>query len=234
VTPRGQEGPTGEASIKERVLAAARAAPSPTRGEGRRVAAALAAVSLAVAGAFFELAGGLAHSRERPLSLTVRMALGWALASAALTWLVRRHTRLYVRSAELVAAAAAGAPFALAAWMARFRGSYPDVAWAQDWPCFVATLALGLTPLLSLVWLRRASEAHHPVALGAALATAASAWAALPVLLWCPVTTTAHVAAGHAAPLAVMALVGCVAGGSSLGVRHPGRPAFAPSLRSHG
>ena len=72
-------------SLKERVLAAAAASPSLTRREGKRLAWQLAVLSVVVGISLLELAGGIAHSRDRPLAVTVRLADGWALASAALT-----------------------------------------------------------------------------------------------------------------------------------------------------
>jgi hypothetical protein len=213
--------------LKDRILLAARAAPSPTRRQGRRAALTALAVSVALGLAFFELAGGFAHSRDRPPGLTFRLAGGWSLASSALTWLARRETALLVRSADVLVAAAIAAPLVLAAWMSRFHGGYLDPPIAGSWPCGLATLALGLTPFASMAWLRRGCEPRHPGVLGATLATMSGAWAALPVLVWCPVTEVGHAVAGHAAPMALLSVIGCIAGPSVLGVRRQKAPALA-------
>jgi hypothetical protein len=222
------------APLKDRILLAARAAPSPTRRQGRRAALVIIAVSVALGVAFFELAGGFAHSRDRPLGLTFRLAGGWSLASSALTWLARRETSLLVRSVDLLVAATIAGPLVLAAWMSRFHGGYLDPPLAATLPCALATLGLGLTPLASMAWLRRGCEPRHPGVLGATLAAMSGAWAALPVLIWCPVTEVGHAVAGHAAPVALLSVVGCIVGPSVLGVRRQKAPALGATLRFHG
>jgi hypothetical protein len=214
------------ASLKARILASTRQIPSRTRAEGRRVVASVVAVSVAAGVAILESAGGFTHSRDRPLSLTLRLAAGWVLASAALTAVIRKEARLFVRSADVLVALSVATPLVLAGWMARFHGAYQDVPWAEDWICFVATIGLSLPSFAALAWARSGCEPHHPAILGAALATATAAWATVLLLPWCPATSPAHAIAGHASAVALMGLVGAATGSSVLGLR----PAKVPLI----
>ncbi len=197
--------------LRERVLAAAADTPSMSRPQGRRLAASLAALSVAVALAIFTLAGGLAHARARPLLDSVRLADGWALASAGLAWLVLgRGSRTLFRSPQLLQAAAWGSPLWLLAWMPRFVSAEGSVGSAAA--CFGLTLALSAIPLASFLALRSGAEPECPGSLGAGAGAMVGACAQVLVLLWCPVTSLAHALLGHALPMAVLALFGSVAG----------------------
>jgi hypothetical protein len=216
--------------LKDRILAAAAATPSLTRRQGNRVVFGVLAVSLAFAICMFELAGGFAHSRDRPLALTLRLADGWAMVSAALAWVVGRKTTPFVQAPELLALLVVGCPFALMAWMSRFYGAYADPLPADHWRCLLATLALAAVPLGGLLWMRRGQEPQYPATLGAAMGAVAGAWSAVVVILWCPDTSPSHALAGHALPLALTIVTGAAAGASVLGIR-PSRYDFAVSSR---
>jgi hypothetical protein len=206
-------------AIKARVLAAAAAAPSPTRGQARRTTYGIVALSIAAGLVLFELLGGLAQARDRPLVLTVRLADGWALASAAVPWLTIRRASPHVREAGVLALLCAAAPLALLAWMARFHAAYPDEHAVADWPCFVATLAGAVTPLSGFLWARRGAEPRLPGVMGAAVGLSCGCWSAVLVLLACPHTATGHALAGHLAPLVVTTLLGALAGARLLRMR---------------
>jgi len=102
--------------LKERILAAAAATPSPTRTQGRRLTALLLGVSIAIGLVLFELAGGIAHARARPLLVTVRLADGWALAASWLTWMMARQSAPQVPSRRLLVGASIVSPFVMCAW----------------------------------------------------------------------------------------------------------------------
>jgi hypothetical protein len=217
-------------TLKERVLAAAATAPSLTRRQGRHLAFAVIAVSVAFAVAAFELAGGFAHSRERPLALTVRLADGWAMASTVLAWVARRKTTPFLQSPELLALLVIASPFVLMGWMSRFQGAYTGPPPVDDWRCFAATLALAAIPLASFLFMRRGQEPQYPATLGAVMGAVAGAWSAVVVLLWCPDTSPSHALVGHALPIGLSIMIGAAAGASALDMRRP-RYDLAPSRR---
>jgi hypothetical protein len=208
-------------TLKERVLAAAATTPSLTRRQGRHVAFAVVAVSIAFAVTALELAGGLAHSGDRPLALTVRLADGWAMACTGLAWAAARKSMPFVQSPELLALIVLGCPLALMGWMSRFHGAYPDPRPVDDWQCFVATLTLAAVPLASCLFMRRGQEPQYPATLGAAMGAVTGAWSAVIVLLWCPDTSPSHAFVGHALPIALSTMIGAVAGASALDMRRP-------------
>jgi hypothetical protein len=205
-------------SLKERVLAAAAATPSLTRREGKRLAWQLVALSVIVGISLLELAGGIAHSRDRPLAVTVRLSDGWALASSLLTWLVLRRRLTLASFPRLLVAATLATPVALFAWMGHFAGTAVEPPGAADWPCFVFTLAAAATPLGCFLRLHRGVELERPDALGAAAGAASGAWAGVLALLWCPLTSPWHALIGHVSPIAVTTAVGSVLGAATLGV----------------
>jgi hypothetical protein len=205
-------------ALKARIMAAAAAAPSPTRRQGKRAARLVLAASIAAGVAIFELAGGLAHSRDRPLVLTVRLADGWALASAALTWVTARFGSPLVRSAEILRAACIAAPAALVLWIAHFHGAYLDPPVASPLACIVTSLACAALPLGGFLWAKRESEARHPATLGAAIGAVSGAWAGVLALLRCPETAPLHALLSHALPLVITTVVGALAGARVLAI----------------
>jgi hypothetical protein len=209
-------------SLKARVLAAAASTPSPTRRQGKRLGAWLLALSLVAGIGLLELAGGVAHGRDRPLAVTVRMADGWALASTVLTWLLLRRREMLVSFPRLLLVATLACPVALFAWMAHFEGAFPPLAGSlpsPDWPCLAFTFAGAATPLGCFLRLHRGIELQRPDLLGAAAGTAAGAWSGVLAILWCPTTSPWHVLLGHVTPIAALTCVGSSLGASVLGVR---------------
>jgi len=154
------------ASLKERVLATAASTPSPTRRQGNRLGTRLLALSLVTALGLFELAGGIAHGRDRPLAVTVRMADGWALASTVLTWLLLRRREMLVSFPRLLLVATLVCPVALFVWMAHFEGAFPPLPGSlpsSDWACLAFTLAGAATPLGCFLRLHRGIELQRPI-----------------------------------------------------------------------
>jgi hypothetical protein len=205
--------------LKERVLAAAAATPSLTRRQGRRRSVWLAGISVTLGVAIFELVGGIAHSRARPLAVTVRLADGWALASAALTWLLGHTSAMRASVPRLLFAVTLACPVVLFAWMGHFHGTYVEAPAYADWPCFVCTLVIAALPLASFLRQRSGLEPQHPDVLGGAAGAACGAWAGVLVLIWCPLTNPWHALAGHVAPIALMTMIGSVLGASTFGIR---------------
>ncbi len=205
--------------LKERVLAAAAASSSPTRREGRRLTTWLVGLSVAIGLVVFELAGGIGHARPRPLLLTVRLADGWGLAAAWLTWVVARQSAPYVQSKWLLSGPSLAGPVLLCLWAHGFHGLYEQPPACDDWPCFALTLLATATPLACFLRIKRGIEPDHPASLGAVAGTMCGAWAGVLALLWCPSTDALHIAIGHALPIALSTAVGLILGRRLLRVR---------------
>ncbi len=207
-------------ALRARVLAAAAAKPSPTRTAGKRVAIGLVVASIALAGIVFEVAGGFGHAEGRPVTLTIAIAAGWALVSAALTWLaIGRGGSTLPRRPVLLASAALAAPIAAFVWLHLFHGTYEEPFQRVGYRCLAYTLIIAALPLASFFVVRRGIEPRRPAALGAAVGATCGAWAGLVVDIWCPLSNASHVLVGHVIPLAALAFVGALLGIRMLGVR---------------
>jgi hypothetical protein len=197
--------------LKSRVLAQVTATPSMTRRQGRIASAALAALSLGIAAALFEFFGGLAHSRDRPIASTVRLADGWGLVSALLAWLTLTTTR-----APLRVFAAIFSPILLFFWMRQFTDAGAP---GSEVACFTLAIAVGAPPLASFLGVRRGADPMHPTSLGALAGATSGALANVVLMLWCPMTETVHVLVGHALPMIVLTVIGATLGETVLAAR---------------
>jgi len=202
-------------ALRARILAAAAATPSTTRKQGKRQAILAVLASVGVAIMLFDLAGGFAHSRDRPFGQTVRLADGWGLFSAVLTWLVLgRGASTLARSPPVLLFATAASPFALYAWMSHFptwqTTSDNEIA------CLLLTFGFAAVPLASFLALRRGLEPSHPGIVGAAAGAMCGALSAVLVLLWCPETDGLHALVGHVLPLVCLIALGAKIGASTL------------------
>jgi len=211
------------AELRERVLAKARAIPSPdARAVARRRRAAIAigaATSVTLLGALGLRLGG------RPLPFVALSAAGWALLAAAMTWAAahRGPTMLGLARRVLFGAAIAAAP-AVLAWVMACTLGWPGVrepaaGVAVNVACLIATSVLSLGPLLALGYLRRGSDPVHPRATGAAIGASAGAWGGALIDLHCGIVHPVHVALAHVMPIAVFALIGAALGARLFGVR---------------
>jgi hypothetical protein len=208
-------------SLKERILAEVASTPSPTRRQSLRRSRWLLAASIAVALAMFGMAGGVAHCRGRPLPVTLRLADGWALASAVITWAVARGLSRLGRSARLLFLVSLACPAALFAWTRAFPGA-EEAPMASAALCAASTLAFAAAPLAYFFSTHRGAEPQHPEILGAGGAAACVAWAGVLVLLWCPITSGWHVLLGHVIPAAAVIVLGSVLGRGLLNVASGG------------
>jgi hypothetical protein len=221
---------SADVPLKQRVLAAAAATPSLTRRQGRRRAVLLIALSIAMGVGLFELLGVLDRGAQRTTAAAVRLADGWALASAALTWLVAGRGRsTLARSPYLPLASAFACPVALFVWMQLFDGMAGEPSYGREMACLLYTLGAGVTPLLSFVALRRGIEPNHRSALGAAGGAMCGAWSGLPTLLWCPLTDARHAIVGHVTPIILLIGMGAVLGILVLGMS----PLVATAVNRH-
>src|SRR6202142_1844134 len=90
---------TPSSSLRDKVLADAAANRARTRTEGRRRAALIYAIAAAAGLPLFFMWGGIEHSADRPLALTIGIAAGALVAVAVVVpiatyvWLVSWHSR---------------------------------------------------------------------------------------------------------------------------------------------
>lgn len=205
--------------LKARILAAAAATPSTTRKQTRRRAALAVVLAIGFAFALFELVGGLAHSKDRPLAQTIRLADGWGLASSLLTWLVvGRGGSTLARSPPVLLASTAGAPIALYAWMRHFP-DWGSATSENEVACLLLTMAFSAAPLAAFMLMRQGLEPSHPTLLGAAAGAMSGAWGAVLVFLWCPHTGALHALVGHVLPNILLIALGAKIGSSTLSPR---------------
>ena len=209
-------------ALRERVLAAALEAPSPTRRQVRRRAKALLLASALVAVAALWGLGGLEHGSARPLGVTLALAAGWLLGTLFLVRLaLARQGSTLARTSAVTAGSAMGAPFVLFAWMQLFYGTYPEPFARVGLRCLALMLVIAAGPLAAFLSSRRGVEPRRPSSLGAAGGAACGAWAGTVVNLWCPLTEPKHALVGHVAPLVLLIGFGALIGPRWLGISRP-------------
>jgi hypothetical protein len=206
--------------LRTRTMAAVRRHPSRTHRAFRAHAILLMTSSVAVSLVIFFLAGGL-RAAPRPESL-VAGTLGGALAIAVLSVFAGLHRgrSMLPRPGWQLVLLVVLVPAALFAWKIAWSARYPGMM--VDWPerpglrCFVLTVAMGISPLASLVLLYRNSEPVRPGLVGAAMGVAVGAVTWVFLELWCPVAYPHHLLIGHVAPALLLAMIGAVLGRSMM------------------
>jgi hypothetical protein len=209
--------------IRDRVLTAAKASPSPSRSTVRMRSAFLVVAGTLGTLALFSSVGGANLGGRSPTFVFVT-SLGWAMAALAATLggagrggsMLGRATRTLVVIAGLTAPVIYG--WMTGCTMAAEAGS-PAAPWAANLGCLAATLLLSTAPFATFVLLRRGSDPVHPRALGAALGAAAGAWGGVLIDMHCPATHWLHVAFAHVLPIVVFAALGALTGKRVFGVR---------------
>ena len=210
------------ASLKLRVLEAARQRPAPHRPERLPSSigfAAFAAVAMSAVVQWvpplFGDAGGLAHAGGRPVASGAWILAGTLALAVSSTWLVLPSRRSMLSPPRgLLLGVAIGVPLLVGAWLVLWHATYSDPFTRAGWRCFVLTAVTAPWPFAALAHASRRIEPRHPGTAGAALGAVAGAWAALMVELWCPLAVHAHVLVGHVLPLLLLTLAG-----SAIGVR---------------
>jgi hypothetical protein len=231
------------AELKARVLAAAAAAPSPTRAAVNRhnivigILAAASAVGALVIfatltsdGQLVRLGGEVAPNRyvERSVWL-VAATTGGALAigAMALWFALRRGRSMLGRSRGSLVRGIVLIPVGLFVWKMGWSLAFGDSM--AEWPertglkCLSLSLLVAFGPLLAFLAMRR-SVPVRPALNGAILGSAAGACAWVAGDLWCPVAYVPHVLIGHVLPLFVLAGVGAVLGQTVLSLRSRQNP----------
>lgn len=208
--------------LRARVLAAARAEPSPPIGasNARSIAGfVLAFVPLAL----FDLRSAGLHGR--PLGFMVLNVVGWAALAALATWgAVGRGPSMLGRSPRWLFALATATPLALVVVVAAGYVPWPaaeaiDGTPLGDFICFSSVVVLALGPLVAFGVTRRHSDPIHPALTGAALGVAAGAWGSFALALHCPVTSLRHIVVSHVIPVLLVAGVGALIGSKLLALR---------------
>jgi hypothetical protein len=210
--------------IKARILVEVRTTPASTRRTARLQTWSVLQASFVVAGALFFACDGVRHGQGRPPWLSALGACAWAaVAAASLGATLGQGKASLGRDRTVLLAIAIGAPAVLLATMIALAAAYPEAALVHPerlgLKCLGLTLVAGAPPLLGLTMVRRGAAARNAVTTGAALGSACGAAAGVMVQQWCPVMTARHLAVGHIAPIAFLALVGAVLGARVLAMR---------------
>jgi hypothetical protein len=207
-------------SVKDRVLEAVRARPSPRRTEPRLTgwaAAALAALSLA--GVLF-LWGGPSNAVGRPPEVGEWVVVGMVALAVTATWLALPSRRAMLPPpASRLLGVALGVPLVVAAWLLAWHATYDDPFTRFGWRCFALTAASAPWPFAALLRLAPRFVPSRPWLLGGALGAVAGSWAAVVVEAWCPLAGPAHLAVGHVLPLVLLVAAGALLGQRLLRLR---------------
>jgi hypothetical protein len=209
--------------LRQRILDAARAQPSPTRRASRQRAMLLIVGAAAATLALFVAIGGV-RATQRPPSLIVGTTLGAAVLALVAIWSVLGRGRSMLgRSRRWLLALVLALPPALLAWKMGYSACYsPALAlgpYRLGLRCFGWMHALAAWPLAAFLILRSGREPRHPALLGAAFGISSAACAWVLVDLWCPVARTPHLLLGHLLPTVLLGLVGAAIGRLVLAVR---------------
>jgi hypothetical protein len=105
-------------------------------------------------------------------------------------------------------AVAIGVPLVVGAWLLLWGTTYVDPYLRVGWRCIAFTAATAPWPFLALYRASRRLDPRHPQLTGAALGSAAGAWAAVMAEIWCPLAAGPHVLVGHVLPLVLLVGVG--------------------------
>ena len=216
---------------KQQLLAAVRAAPSPTRQSVKRTALAVLGATAGLSLAVF-LGSGVLRRALRPLSVLASIG-ALPIALGALVTAGRRGRSMLGRAPPALWAVLLAVPYLMAgeklgaaALLGSWFPSLLAVAAPEATPpldCALLLLAVALPPLSGLVFLRRDSEPRQPGTVGAALGVAAGAAAWVLVDLRCPDLEPRHLLLGHVLPLLALGLLGEGLGHLLLSVRGPSR-----------
>jgi hypothetical protein len=193
--------------LKERVLAAARREPSPTRrGATLRLALALV-VAVADGAAVFFFTGGPRLAGQSPASL-----LGAAVITVVAMWAAfGRGGSMLGRPRSWLLAVTLGAPAAQMAWALLCNSRLPEAlryAGAVPTGCLVLACTVAMGPLLAFALIRRESDPVHGGLAGAARGSALGSVAWIVAGLWCPSMNPAHLAYAHVLPICLLAAFG--------------------------
>jgi hypothetical protein len=224
-------------SLKARVLDAVTRQPVPARPArippGAALTTALAGGAMlgayaAALGAAALLAGSGAAGAAREVSSGMALVLRLGAATAGRpawsgAWIVVGTVALALAATLLVLPSrrsmlspprgrlltvAIGVPLVVGAWLVLWGTTYVDPFMRVGWRCLTLTAATAPWPFLALYRASRRIDPRHPQLTGAALGSAAGAWAAVMTEIWCPLSAAPHVLVGHVLPLVLLVVAG--------------------------
>ena len=220
------------ASLKQRVLDAAKQEPSPTRAQHRAKAGLSFAVGTAVALFILFVTGGPELGRRPPILLATTALVLAALATTITLLAMGRFgfgkskSMTGASTEMLLGAAIISAPVLWLVELAARLAWPPTVVrpatLVSTLICHVCTVAMAACFLVALVRIRRHADPVHPRALGAGLGAAAGAWGAVLIDLHCASNNMVHIALGHILPTVVLVMIGAFLGSKSLSLRATG------------
>ncbi len=147
----------------------------------------------------------------------------WLLAASLATGLILRSggSALGYPRPWLLATALAIPPFLIAGLLLLdpFRLFCAPVSPKAHLGCLLTGLGLALGPLLGLLAARWRAVPTRPGYTGACIGAAAGSWAGLAMSLHCSVSEPLHLLVAHIAPVALLGLVGAIAGAAGLAPR---------------
>jgi len=203
-----------QADLKSSILAQVAAEPVPPRSDRRWPALGLAVLAVLAMVALLEAWGGASHAAGRPAGAGAWVLGGiCALAVAATLSVLPERGSMLGRPRGRLLAVVFGVPLVVGLWLIVWHTRYVDPYTRVGYSCLAFTAATAPWPFALLVYLARRFEPRHPTLMGAALGSAAGAWATLMVEIWCPLADPAHVAVGHVLPLVLLTLVAAAFGG---------------------
>ena len=209
--------------LRSRILEALERDPVPTRAEGaRRRTRALVLGFGALLGTLAVIGPKLHH---RSPGYVAALVFTWLFIAAMATWAgVAPGRSMLGRPAATRIAVIVLTPVALMSGWALAALAWPATLHDASTPsrhliCDAVTFALAIGPLFAFGFLRRGSDPVSPRLTGAAIGTAAAAWAAVVLHLVCGYTSAIHILVGHVLPVLGIALVGSVVTARTVAIR---------------
>lgn len=210
--------------LREQLLRAVQAVPSPPRAAVSRAnAIAIAAGAIAALGLF--IATGGARWGDRSLAVVAFTVVGWLAVGAALTVRVAYRSRSMLGPASSIIVLSVAAALSALVAAVFVRAFFGETSFSSGLPakshvaCLVLTFVFALGPTVALFFMRRASDPVHPRLSGAALGAVGGVWAGLLINLHCPASDDVHLLLGHVGPVVVLACAGALLGRAVLGIR---------------
>lgn len=198
--------------LRDRILAAARAEPSPTRPVYLRRVALVVGLSLACSLLLFFGVGGI-QLGDRPAAYVGALGLAWGLLAGGLlaVTLGRKASPLGPRP-ELLVAVTFAAPTLLGTLVLLGKWIWPQTVECDgpnnhDGRCFFFAVAFALPPLAAWIWSRRGRIVEHVPLHAAAFGSVTGSFGALLITLRCTFANLSHLFLGHVLPVIVVSVV---------------------------
>lgn len=198
--------------LRDRILAAARAEPSPTRPVYLRRVALVVGLSLACSLLLFFGVGGI-QLGDRPAAYVGALGLAWGLLAGGLlaVTLGRKASPLGPRP-ELLVAVTLAAPTLLGTLVLLGKWIWPQTVECDgpnnhDGRCFFFAVAFALPPLAAWIWSRRGRIVEHVPLHAAAFGSVTGSFGALLITLRCTFANLSHLFLGHVLPVIVVSVV---------------------------